>query len=116
MATSHSARRAVPQPLPPPAGVPAGLSARLDTQGAGNTLSITNSGRQRVRLSGLVWIDGNGRQTDIAPGLLGYVLAGQRMQWTIPLPQQLRASGGGLKVRFNDDPNHQTLPMDAAGG
>lgn len=101
---------------PAAAGVPAGLSARLDTQGTSSVLAVTNTGRQRVRLSNLAWVDGAGKRTEIAPGLLGYVLAGQRMQWTIPLPQNLRANGGGLKARFNDDPNDQTLPLVAAGG
>ena len=45
----------------------------------------------------------------------GYVLAGQRMQWEIPLSPQLRAGGGSLKVRFNDDPNDQTLPLETPG-
>lgn len=94
---------------------PSNLSAHLETQGDASLLSITNPGRQRVRLSNLAWVDAKGNRTELVPGLFGYVLAGQRMQWTIPLSPQLRANGGTLKVRFNDHPNDQTLPLEPAG-
>ena len=100
---------------PAPANPLAALSASLATQGATSLLHIANAGRQRVRLSNLAWVDGNGTRTDLVPGLFGYVLAGQRMQWEIPLSTRQRASGGSLKVRFNDDPNEQTLPLETAG-
>lgn len=94
---------------------PMPLSARLEPQGDASLLSISNPGRQRVRLSNLAWVDRTGQRAELVPGLFGYVLAGQRMQWTIPLSPQLHAGGGTLKVRFNDDPNDQTLPLDAPG-
>lgn len=100
---------------PEAAGAPAGLSASLASQGDASLLSIANPGRQRVRLSNLAWVDGTGKRTELVPGLFGYVLAGQRMQWEIPLSPQLRAGGGSLKVRFNDDPNDQTLPLETPG-
>jgi len=100
---------------PPSTGTPTTLSARLDAQGDASLLSITNPERQRVRLSNLAWVDGAGHRTELAAGLFGYVLAGQRMQWTIPLSPQQRANGGSLKVRFNDDPNDQTLPLENPG-
>ncbi|UNK56750.1 fimbria/pilus periplasmic chaperone [Pseudoxanthomonas daejeonensis] len=100
---------------PPSTGTPTTLSARLEARGDASLLSITNPERQRVRLSNLVWVDTGGHRTELAPGLFGYVLAGQRMQWTIPLSPQQRANGGSLKVRFNDDPNDQTLPLENPG-
>lgn len=99
----------------PASANPIPLSARLEAQGDASLLSISNPGRQRVRLSNLAWVDRAGQRTELAPGLFGYVLAGQRMQWTIPLSPQLLAGGGTLKVRFNDDPNDQTLPLEAPG-
>lgn len=100
---------------PASAGNPNNLSAYLETQGDASLLSIANPDRQRVRLSNLAWVDAKGNRTELVPGLFGYVLAGQRMQWTIPLSPQLRANGGTLKVRFNDYPNDQTLPLEPAG-
>ena len=97
---------------PATAANPNGLSATLQAQGDNTLLGVTNPGRQRVRLSNLAWVDADGRRTELVPGLVGYVLAGQRMQWAIPLSPQLRANGGNLKARFNDDPNDQTLPLD----
>jgi len=91
------------------------VTARLLAQPEDSVLVVTNPGRQRVRLSALAWVDGAGRRTELVPGLLGYVLAGQHMRWAIPLSQQTVASGGSLKARFNDDPNEQTLPLDPAG-
>ncbi|WP_372015126.1 fimbrial biogenesis chaperone [Pseudoxanthomonas sp. 10H] len=99
---------------PGQAGVPAGVSASLEPQGETSLLSVANPGGQRIRLSNLAWIDGGGQRTEVVPGLVGYVLAGQRMQWAIPLAPPLRANGGSLKVRFNDDPNDQTLPLETA--
>lgn len=97
----------------PPA--PVTLTARLEPQGETSLLQVSNPAHQRVRLSGLAWVDTSGRRTNLAPGLLGYVLAGQTMHWEIPLTAQARAGGGSLTVRFNDDPNEQPLPLDTAG-
>lgn len=104
-------KRETGEPLPPPQVV-----ARLYPQANASLLEVSNPGRQRARLSALSWVDAAGKRTPLVPGLVGYVLAGQRMQWTIPLAQQVRANGGSLKVRFNDDPNEQTLPLDDTGG
>lgn len=98
-------------PPPPPA-----LAATLQVRDAGSVLSVANPGRQRVRLSGLAWVDVSGQRTDLIPGLLGYVLAGQRMQWPLPLSEQVIARGGSMRVRFNDDPSERILPLDGTGG
>ncbi|KAF1700712.1 fimbrial biogenesis chaperone [Pseudoxanthomonas kaohsiungensis] len=94
---------------------PVGLSAMLQDQGDKSLLRVSNPARQRVRMSNLAWVGSDGQRTELASGLFGYVLAGQEMQWTIPLSPQQRAKGGTLKVRFNDDPNDQTLPLETAG-
>ncbi|KAF1698402.1 hypothetical protein CSC62_05705 [Pseudoxanthomonas jiangsuensis] len=91
------------------------LAASLQPHEAGSLLVVANPGRQRVRLSGLAWVDGQGQRTELVPGLLGYVLAGQQMQWPVPLPTATTARGGQLRVRFNDDASDQALPLDGAG-
>jgi len=104
-------RQAGAAPAPPPT-----LGARLLPREGGSVLEVANPGRQRVRLSALAWVDRAGRRTELVPGLVGYVLAGQRMQWPVPLSAQALAAGGSLRARFNDDPSERTLPLDGAGG
>lgn len=103
---------ATPQDAPgprPPTDTSA-LSARVEDGDDGAVLTVTNRGDRRVRISGLASVDGNGAEDVLVPGLLGYVLAGQRMQWPLGLPAgQLR--GHGLKARLNDDQEEQLLPL-----
>lgn len=83
---------------------------------AGNsqaTLVLHNHGGQRIRISQLSWIPTSGPAIEITPGLLGYVLAGQQMRWTLPLPGPLPADGF-LHARLNDDVDPQALPQVAA--
>lgn len=106
-------RRSATSPLPPP---PGDLSVRLEGKdNAQAVLRVANPGPQRVKISNLAWWDANGNRKELVPGLLGYVLAGQWMQWTIPLDSQSRNKGGTLKARLNDDPNDQTLPLETTG-
>jgi fimbrial chaperone protein len=89
-----------------------GLSSTLQTSSQPPLLSITNSGAQRVRISQLVFVDAQGRRTPLVSGLVGYVLAGQRMQWPLNLPAaQALPSGGTLKAKFNADLEEQILPL-----
>ncbi len=72
-------------------------------------LDVRNTGNQRVRLSELGWTADNGTITPLQRGLLGYVLAGQRMQWKLPLATRLPLPGH-LQARLNDAPAAQILP------
>ena len=74
---------------------------------------MENPGQRRVRLSQLSHVDANGAATPLAPGLLGYVLAGKRMQWPVPLTAA-QAGSGQLLVRFNDDQDPQPLQLAPA--
>ncbi len=88
------------------------LSASLRTSGSQSVLSVSNAGPRRVKISQLVHVDAEGRRTPLAPGLLGYVLAGQRMQWPLNLPAgQVLPANGTLKAKFNADLEEQTLPL-----
>lgn len=86
------------------------LSANVAGDGADGRLTIANPGAQRVRVSQLALVDASGTETMLVPGLLGYVLAGQRMQWPVSLPAGgLR--GARLRARLNDDQDPQILPL-----
>lgn len=75
------------------------------------TLSVTlhNTGQQRIRLSQLRGLH-DGATIELTPGLLGYVLPGQQMQWTLQVPPATPAINA-LQARFNDDPAPQLLPV-----
>lgn len=90
-------------PSPP---VPVALSATWQD----GQLSVTNIGPRRVRLSQLTWVNPDGSRAPVVPGLLGYALAGQRMQWPLELPKAAKA-GGTLHARFDNDPQEQPLPL-----
>lgn len=86
------------------------LSTSVQGEGDDSRLTVVNRGPSRVRLSQLAHVDAAGVETALVPGLLGYVLAGQSMQWPLTLPP------GGLrdarlKARLNDDQDAQILPL-----
>lgn len=72
-------------------------------------LTVRNAGAQRVRLAQLSFDDAGGEATVVEPGLLGYVLAGQQMQWTVRLAPARLARGGTFKARLNDDTETKVL-------
>jgi fimbrial chaperone protein len=89
------------------------VSARVIGEGADAKLEVINRGTKRARLSELATVDGAGDRHMLVPGLLGYVLAGQQMQWPIALPPG--ASEGTFEARLNNDQTPQVLAPDRAG-
>lgn len=98
---------------------PAGKAANTDigllqgswrAQGRSASLTLHNNGTGRIRISQVSWLSADGRRVDITPGLLGYVLAGQQMRWTLSLPEAL-AAHGTLHAKLNDDTSAQALPL-----
>lgn len=75
-----------------------------------NTLVVTNSSSSYLRLSQLTYVDKSGNTTDVVPGLLGYVLAGQTMSWLVSKDLHLDEHGT-FKAVVNSDLNEQTLPL-----
>lgn len=101
--------------LPPGAAAPTNVSqllASVKQDGPRATvLTISNRGARRAKLSKLAFVSADGQRSLLYPGLMGYVLAGQTMEWPLALPMQSLQSGGSLKAKFNDDPEEQTLPL-----
>lgn len=85
------------------------LETRFSAAGDGVLFSVRNKGAQRVRLSQLTFESADGRATPLVPGLLGYVLAGQQMQWDLRLPPT-QLTKGTFKARLDDDAEPQALP------
>lgn len=111
-----------PQGLAPASGrnltrsLPAGLSAEAFVQDDKVLLAVSNAGRQRLRLSQLVFVDKSGKTHTLEAGLLGYVLSGNRMQWPLSLAPGIFRAGGVFKIRFNDDADSQELPLARPAG
>ncbi|KAK6032471.1 type 1 pili usher pathway chaperone CsuC family protein [Ostertagia ostertagi] len=88
------------------------LAASVKASGPdASTLVIANNGARRAKISQLAYVDARGQRNILFPGLMGYVLAGQTMQWPLPLPLPALKSGGAFKAKFNDDQEEQTLPL-----
>lgn len=79
------------------------------------SLIVQNGGTRRLRISQVVHEDSSGRRTVLVPGLLGYVLAGQRRRWQIPAAQtaQGELGPGVIKARLHEAP--QEFPVATVG-
>ncbi len=97
---------------PPQAPTPTTDVSLLSARWQDGQLQVENRGDRRARLSQLAWINSDGTRVDLKPGLLGYVLAGQRMQWPLPQPQQVRGEGH-LVATFDTGHDEQVLPLVA---
>ena len=92
--------------LPP--GAPQTGGYVLQARRAGNALEVSNSGRMHARLSSVSQIGSDGKKTELFPGLLGYVLPGQTMRWTLP-PAKDSGSSAFTAV-INDENAASSLP------
>lgn len=89
-----------------------GISGEWTGAPAAPKLTIVNTGPRRLRISEVVHEDASGRKTTLVPGLLGYVLAGQRVSW--PMPASARNLGPGvIKARLHEAP--QDFPIATTG-
>lgn len=67
-------------------------------QGHNLVLTAQNNGQSHAQLADLTLAYGNGTSTPLARGLLGYVLAGKRMQWTLAIPANAATAGSPSKL------------------
>lgn len=74
-----------------------------------SVLTVDNQQNQHVKLSQLTFTPTNGKPIVVAPGLLGYTLAEEKMQWPIELPANLLKSGGVFSAMVNNDTKQQKL-------
>ena len=78
----------------------------------GNALEVSNSGRMHARLSQVFWVSADKSRHELAPGLLGYVLAGETMRWS--LPAGTTRGDGYFEAVINDDTNASKLQSSVA--
>ena len=73
-------------------------------------LVVTNQSNHYKRFSQFAYMDAKGQKIPIQMGLMGYVLSGQSMQWSIPRPVNVTSTGKFVAV-VNMDVREQVLPL-----
>lgn len=91
-------------PLSPASPV---LHTRLVRESGETFLEVGNDGNGHAQLADLSLVTAADRRV-IAPGLSGYVLAGQRRRWLLPADMDLN-SDGDFKARINAELIERTL-------
>lgn len=82
----------------------------------GYALRADNAGTKRAQIAAVELLDASGHRWDVTRGLLGYALAGQGRQWSVPVPPDAKF-GGTLKVRatVNTRPVEETVKVEQGG-
>lgn len=97
-----------------PAGAPTSAPAlhwTLQRDGEHAVLEVANAGGTHAQLSGLAFVDAAGHRTEVAAGLLGYVLPGATMRWMLKPPATTFAAGGTLEGKVNGDATTQNVTL-----
>ena len=87
-------------------------SMHLQPDGKEVKLRVSNSGNGHAQLAGLSFVDTAGNSTVMNPGLLGYVLPGATMNWTLKMPPSALTVGGKFKVMMNGTQTTPDVTLD----
>ncbi len=77
-------------------------------------LRVSNSGNGHAQLAKLSFDDAAGKNIEINSGLLGYVLPGTTMQWTLKVPPNELKNSGKIKVMINGTDTIQNVTLDSS--
>lgn len=89
-------------------------SYSLQPDGEQMNLRVSNSGNGHAQLADLSIIDDAGDSIDLHQGLLGYVLPGATMNWTLKIPPSALMTGGKFKVMINGIQTTQNITLDSS--
>lgn len=89
-------------------------STHLQPDGKEIKLRVSNIGNGHAKLSTLSFVDTAGNSTVINSGLLGYVLPGATMNWTLNIPPSVLTTGGKFKVMMNGTQTTPDVTMDTS--
>ncbi|MDM0033209.1 molecular chaperone [Variovorax sp. J22P271] len=105
-------RYSVPIFVEPAGAAPAApqLTWSLRREGEHAVLDVANRGGTHAQLAALSFVDAAGRRTVVHDGLLGYVLPGAQMRWTLKSPVAAFATGGSMEAMLNGSTTQQSLP------
>ncbi len=92
--------------------VAAALHWSLVPDSDGIALQVHNAGISHAQISAASLLLPSDQSIEISPGLLGYVLPGMIMRWTLNVPVAQLSTGTQLKARINGKPLDQTFPVD----
>ena len=87
----------------------------LHRDGTRAVLEVSNTGTGHAQLSEVSYTNSRGRRTEIEGGLLGYVLPGATMHWTLKQPATEFAGTGTFEVRISGAPATQTITLGDGG-
>ncbi|WP_024890677.1 fimbrial biogenesis chaperone [Luteimonas huabeiensis] len=104
-------RYSVPVFLSPLAAAAPVLHTRIVAEDGARYVEVENSGNARAQLADMTHVAGDGIRREVAPGLAGYVLPGQRRRWRLP-DAALAGSGAEIQVRIDGDPAQRALVAD----
>ena len=79
----------------------------------GLALDVHNGGSAHAQISGLGLSSAGGAPVDLNAGLLGYVLPGATMHWTLKVPAGTNTANASIKALINGEPTDQTLSPGA---
>ena len=82
-------------------------STKVDHEGL--KLEVHNSGTAHAQVSYVSLTSAGAAPVELVPGLLGYVLPGSTMHWTVALPAGANTANATLKALVNGQPTEQTL-------
>ncbi|KAA3640233.1 MAG: molecular chaperone [Proteobacteria bacterium] len=91
--------------------VSSALSWSLEHDNDGIALQVHNAGISHAQISDVSLLLSDNEHVEITPGLLGYVLAGMTMRWTLNVPVTQFEKGTQLKARINGKTFDQTFPV-----
>ena len=89
-------------------------STHLQPDGKETKLRVSNSGNGHAQLAGLSVIDAAGNSVNIHQGLLGYVLPGATMNWTLKALPSALTSGSKFKVMINGTQTTPDVKLDTS--
>lgn len=89
-------------------------STHLQADGKEIALRVSNSGNGHAKLSDLSFTDTAGVNTVINSGLVGYVLPGSTMNWTLKVPPSALTTGGKFNVTLNGTQTTPNVTMGTA--
>jgi len=87
------------------------LQWKLEREGSQAVLQVSNQGNGHAQLANIAFVDAQGTRTVIVPGLLGYVLPGATMHWTLTQPASVFATGGSLEIMVNGQKTTQGMSL-----
>ncbi|MEP6940096.1 MAG: molecular chaperone [Rudaea sp.] len=83
----------------------------LQREGEHVVLEVANTGSGHAQFADLAFTDNAGRRTELAQGLLGYVLPGATVRWALKPSATTFVGGGNLEALMNGTKATQTASL-----